>query len=76
METFVETTVRLPSISVLPVSRSLELRIGLRAELAALIPLPLQFAEHAKIDASHKRRVIYNSIERFCDIGRGKKIII
>ena len=35
VETFIETIVRLPSILVLRVSRALELRIGLRAELRA-----------------------------------------
>ena len=38
-QTFVETIVRLPSILVLRVSRALELRIGLRAELQGGDPL-------------------------------------
>ena len=39
IETFVETIVRLPSILLLRVSRALELRIGLRAELRGGDPL-------------------------------------
>ena len=35
VETFVETIVRLPSISVLRVSRALELHIKIRVELRA-----------------------------------------